>query len=296
MKRNKLRHFLAAMMQLSIIIVTVACSNSESEELERQTFILTVSSQHGGIARAEKNDYLEGETVAAMAIADEGYDFSGWYEEDVLLSESTEYSFPMPSHNVTLTAAFTINKSEEKVSTDEAIDLGLSVKWAPRNIGATASDEYGGLYGWGDATGLNQSLLFDEYPSATPPANISGTEYDIALAKWGKDWRLPTVEETLELVEKCTWEWAQIENINGMHITGPNGNSIFLPACASRNGETVSTQQGQRGCYWTCSLYSNSNFAYYLYFYERGLYGDRNNRRYMGMAVRPVINDKQVNK
>ena len=163
---------------------------------------------------------------------------------------------------------------------------------APWNVGATVPHEYGGLYGWGDPTGENRSNNLDEYPSPMPPENISGTEYDIALALWGDDWRMPTVDETRELVEMCTWEWTQEEGVNGMRVIGLNGNHIFLPAGASRDGDRVSTQQGSRGCYWSASLYTNSNFAYYMYFYDKNQYGDRTNRRYMGMAVRPVVNER----
>lgn len=56
---------------------------------------------------------------------------------------------------------------------------------------------------------------------------ISGTEYDPANVLWGNGWRLPTEAEIKELIEKCTWTAEQY----GYTVTGPNGNSIFLPAC-----------------------------------------------------------------
>ena len=33
------------------------------------------------------------------------------------------------------------------------VDLGLSVLWADRNVGATSEFDLGGRYGWGDPTG-----------------------------------------------------------------------------------------------------------------------------------------------
>ena len=175
----------------------------------------------------------------------------------------------------------------------EAVDLGLSVKWASFNIGATSPSDYGGLYGWGDVTGTNHSEIFDEYPSANPPASISGTEYDIATKSWGDNWRMPSQAEMEELAEKCTWEWASLNGINGMSVTGPNGNSIFLPAAASRTGETVSNQVGQRGCYWSGTLWSDNQFASYLYFYDNPdrVQPARSNRRYIGMSIRPVATE-----
>lgn len=176
----------------------------------------------------------------------------------------------------------------------EAIDLGLSVKWASFNIGATSPEEYGKLYGWGDPTGNLTSETPDNYPSANPPASICGTEYDIATANWGSDWRMPTQSEFEELASKCNWKWSEVNGIYGMTVTGVNGNSIFLPAGASRTGEKVSNQIGQRGCYWSGTLWeSNSDYASYLYFYSDtyNVQPARSNRRYIGMSVRAVTTD-----
>ena len=63
--------------------------------------------------------------------------------------------------------------------------------------------------------------------------NISGTEYDEARQKWGGSWRMPTKEEFNELLSKCTWTWMTYKGINGYKVTGPNGDSIFLPAVGS---------------------------------------------------------------
>ena len=179
--------------------------------------------------------------------------------------------------------------NEISVTEGQSVNLGLSIEWAGWNIGANAPEQLGGLYGWADPTGDLTSTNFDDYPAATPPTNICGSQYDIATAKWGGQWRMPTVEEANELAEKCEWKWIEYKSVPGILVTGPNGNSIFLPAAASRTGNEVSNQVGQRGCYWTGSLYpNNSNFAYYLYFWTNGHDGDRNTRRYIGHSVRAV--------
>lgn len=173
----------------------------------------------------------------------------------------------------------------------DAVDLGLSVKWASFNIGASKPEEYGALYGWADPTGNLTSENPDDYPSANPPATICGTNYDIATANWGDTWRMPTQEECAELAANCTWEWTTLNGINGMKVTGMNGNSIFLPAASSRTGETVSNQAGQRGNYWSGTLWpDNASFASYLYFYSNAdrVQPARSNRRYIGMSVRAV--------
>lgn len=173
----------------------------------------------------------------------------------------------------------------------ESVDLGLSVKWATFNVGATSPTDLGGLYGWGDVTGTNHSENNDEYPSANPPASICGTEYDIATKMWGSEWRMPSQAEMVELAEKCTWEWTTVDGVNGMTVTGTNGNSIFLPAAATRTGDTVSGMVGKRGNYWSGTLWvSDNKFASYLYFYDDAsrVQPERSNRRYIGMSIRPV--------
>lgn len=66
------------------------------------------------------------------------------------------------------------------------VDLGLSVKWASFNVGASKPEEYGGLYGWGDVTGRKTSTDNDQYPTANPPKNISGTKNMILLVRSGE--------------------------------------------------------------------------------------------------------------
>ena len=230
------------------LLAGFAVSCSESGENEPQpTYTVTVSAAEGGTAAANKNTCPEGEEVTATATADEGYLFAGWYENGEAVATEAVHTFVMPARNVVLQARF----EQETVApaTAEAVDLGLSVKWASWNVGASAPEEFGGRYGWADPTGEKRTTELDDYPSATPPENICGTEYDIARAQWGDGWRLPSQAEFQELVDNCTWEWTEMNGVAGRRATAVNGNSVFFPAAASRDGETVSNQVGQRGCY-----------------------------------------------
>ncbi len=267
---------------LVVLFCLCSCSDDVNEPV---SYTLTISSTEGGTVTTEKSTYIPEEEVTVTATADDGYIFAGWYEAEEMVSSESIYSFRMPAHDVSLQAQFEANT----VSIAEAVDLGLSVKWAAWNIGAATPEEYGGLYGWADPTGEKQTTDFNDYPSDTPPENICGTEYDIAYVQWGENWRMPTQEEVQELVDNCTWEWTELNGINGRRATGPNGNSIFFPAGASRTGDKISNQVRQRGCYWTGTLYpSDSDFAYYLYFYSKEQFGNRNTRRYIGHSVRAV--------
>ena len=175
----------------------------------------------------------------------------------------------------------------------EAVDLGLSVKWACCNVGASSPEGYGGYYAWGeteekssyyreDYKFYNSSTGYDYYIGS----NISGTQYDVAHVKWGGSWRMPTLDEIKELVNNCTWKWTTQNGVNGQLVTGPNGNSIFLPAAGYRNGTDL-FNRGSLGNYWSATLVeSYSDYACYLYFYDGIDYwwDDRDN----GRTVRPV--------
>ena len=127
-------------------------------------------------------------------------------------------------------------------------------------------------------------------------------EDDVAHVKWGGSWRMPTLGELEELKNSCTWQWTTQNGVNGYKVTGPNGNSIFLPAAGGRNGTDLD-YSGSRGYYWSSSLYENSereisrslferdsNNAYYLHFLY-GYYGWSSNYRGCGFTVRPVCDE-----
>lgn len=106
-----------------------------------------------------------------------------------------------------------------------AVDLGLSVKWASFNYGASSVTSTGGYYLWGDPTGNGEPLFF------TPPSvnSVSGTQYDIVRTNWGGNWRIPTRAEINELHSNCTWTTTTLNGVSVIKVTGRNGASIYLP-------------------------------------------------------------------
>jgi len=176
------------------------------------------------------------------------------------------------------------------------VDLGLSVKWAAFNIGASSPEKSGGLYGWADPTGNNRSTDENIYPSSIPPQNISGTQYDIALAKWGRGWRLPTSTECEELVANCKWTWLTFKGVKGMKVTGSTGNSIFLPAAGLRYDITATTDKNKVGYYWsgTHDGYQARFLNFFLNFYKnktkiiKQVYSYYLFPRNDGFSIRPV--------
>ena len=183
---------------------------------------------------------------------------------------------------------------------DDAVDLGLSVLWAKRNVGASSESDFGGLYGWADPSGENTSydVMGDDgytwvsslYGGPSPVTNISGTSYDIATMKWGGKWRMPTQQEMVELIDNCQWTPTYKDGVPGMLVTADSGNSIFLPAAGDRFG-TSRRDTGQRGYYWTSTL--NTEQRRNAYRLDFGLQADdydwNSYARYIGICVRPVM-------
>ena len=174
-----------------------------------------------------------------------------------------------------------------KMSDEHAIDLGLSVKWCDTNLGATKESGFGCYFGWSDPSGELKVADIKHYPSATPPQCICNTEYDMALAVAGKDWRMPTKKEFDELQNLCKWSWfTTADGVSGCKVTGRNGNSIFLPAAGFRTEETEKSQN-MSGHYWSGDLSKYPEEACALFFNQQGP-KDCKTRRYFGFSVRPV--------
>ena len=172
---------------------------------------------------------------------------------------------------------------------NDLVDLGLSTKWAKYNVGATSETELGGLFGFGDMTGFKTSVLMEDYASD----DIYKTDRDVANKAYGSWLTMPTVEEFEELFNECKKEWVEQAGVAGYKLTGPNGNSIFLPAAGSRTQQTVSGQ-GINGLYLSGSINpADKQFAL-------GYSFDRNSDRrtstpvYQALAIRPVSVAKNV--
>ena len=188
-----------------------------------------------------------------------------------------------------------------------AVDLGLSVKWACCNVGANSPEDFGDYFAWGETSPKERYYKYDyqhwvdydcdgcwEYGESTINSDISGTQYDAATVNWGGSWRMPTKAEQQELLNNCAWTWTSLNGVNGMEVTGPNGNSIFLPAAGFRfdasSYEVGIIDVRFRGLYWSSTPYGDGgNCAYWLCFdrEDRDWYWDA--ARNFGLSVRPVL-------
>ena len=187
------------------------------------------------------------------------------------------------------------------------VDLGLSVKWATCNVGAATPEEYGDYFAWGEVEpkttynwstykyckGTNKTIT--KYCNNSTLGNdgftddkiILDLEDDAAYVNWGGSWRMPTEAEQQALVNNCTWTWTTQNGVNGYKVTGPNGNSIFLPASGYIDG-TSPSYVGERGDFWASSLSLNSPRNAYNVFFRSNVVNVTYSYRNYGRSVRPV--------
>ena len=143
--------------------------------------------------------------------------------------------------------------------THQYVDLGLpsGTLWATCNVGASVPEGYGNFYAWGE-TKTKDTYSWSNYEYASGSSStcqdigthIAGTSYDVAKAVWGSNWKMPTLDQANELLNKCTISLATVNNVNGLRFKGPNGNTIFFPMTGYKYDSNYSKEGTQ--CYiWT---------------------------------------------
>ncbi|MCQ2340448.1 MAG: DUF1566 domain-containing protein [Paludibacteraceae bacterium] len=189
----------------------------------------------------------------------------------------------------------------------QAIDLGLSVKWANMNIGATTPEGYGAYFAWGETSpkttynwstykymqsGKSSWEYITKY--TVPDDEKKGIWYngdtfigdnkttlepkdDAAHVNWGGNWRMPTKAECKELETQCTCTWTDNYNNTGVKgrifTSNANGNSIFLPAS---------------GYYWSSSLNEGGSYCADCLYFDSDRVSWGSTHRCYGLSVRPV--------
>ena len=273
----------------------ISCNSEEDEENTEILYEVSIIAEEGGSVQFSDYSGLTrqvkfGTTLKAIATPDEGWAFLGWYlNGEILVKAITSFQFSAIL-DMKLTAKF------EKIPAYEAVDLGLSVKWATFNVGASRPERNGCYYAWGeteekDCYSDNDYLYYSNGSFTDIGGNIAGTQYDVAHVKWGGDWRMPTRDEQDELLKNCDWEWTAIDGINGCKVKSRvNDEFIFLPASGYRwDTEIYGLSNSYVGAYLS-SVLSGSYYAYSLRLSlrENACYIDVIGRS-SGLTVRPVI-------
>lgn len=190
-------------------------------------------------------------------------------------------------------------KSFTSASISDPVDLGLSVKWAPVNLGAASEEDFGGFYSWGETTPkqfyddstyvYGSNKVMTKY-NATDGKTVLDLDDDAAHATLGGNWRMPTLEEVNELLTQCTWT----KEAKGWRVTGSTGNSIFFPC----NGNIQHEHNGNANYYgflWTSTVSEADNAnANVLTFSIAPWMGNNYHQasnlipRWQGLSIRPV--------
>ena len=210
------------------------------------------------------------------------------------------------NENITYTATLTVNPIVPPTCTDY-VDLGLSVKWATCNVGASSPEELGCYFAWGETTpkteynwstykwcnGSDDTMTkycTDSDYGTVDNKTVLDPKDDAASVNMGGSWRMPTKAEQDELRTECTWTWTSDYNGTGKKgriVVGKNGNHIFLPAAGYRYNSDLN-DAGSDGYYWSSSLNAGySRYAYGLYF-SSGDVDWGSDSRYCGQSVRGV--------
>ncbi|MBS7385486.1 MAG: hypothetical protein KIG28_04985, partial [Bacteroidales bacterium] len=160
-------------------------------------------------------------------------------------------------------------------------DLGLSVIWADKNVGAAKTEDVGGYYAWGITEAYSASVPYNWFNADGSKANKyvsqnshseSGTADgltvleaadDVASATSGGEWRMPTKEEIDELKALDCLEGYVYEGKKGLLFVG-NGehmyDGLFIPygGYKDKSDTPVSTDYAYL---WSSSLVTASSSA-----------------------------------
>lgn len=200
------------------------------------------------------------------------------------------------------------NSGSGSTGNHEYVDLGLSVKWATCNVGASKPEEYGDYFAWGE-TQPKDYYVWSTYKWCngsydTQTKYCTNSSYgtvdnktvleaadDAARANWGGSWRMPTPDELIELREQCTWTGTTQNGVYGYKVTskksGYTNKSIFLPAAGYRYYSSLD-YAGSLGNYWSSSLSTDyPDRAWIVHFCSSYVYRSIDSR-YFGQSVRPV--------
>ena len=179
------------------------------------------------------------------------------------------------------------------------VDLGLSVKWATCNVGATKPEHRGGYFAWGE-TESRSYFDTDIYKWGWGYTTKYNDEDDLielelsddaAHVNWGGNWRMPTRAEFDELLTNCVWSLPFQNDVEWCKVTSKiNGNSIILPYSGYRSGNNIESRTCC--CYWSSSLcpkgFGDNRSAWHLCVGFSISCDMISIARYYGMPIRPV--------
>lgn len=253
--------------------------------------------------------------VVPPVLFEKGFTVSILEDKAGIFEKETSNSIIINRNNLSKMSAIMVDKVPLPVP--EAIDLGLSVKWADMNLGALSPSDDGDWYAWGE-TETKDYYDWDNYKWCNGPSTTSTNHYltkynsdsnygvvdyktvlepedDAAFVKLGANWRMPTREDFVELSQNCDWEQTTLNGVTGYLVKSRvNSNSIFLyytdePFLKNLPLSSTITVEGN---YWSADVYSNPpSSAYRLMIRPDGIFPSAYARRCHGRNIRPVYDD-----
>jgi hypothetical protein len=199
---------------------------------------------------------------------------------------------------------YTLTDGENLNHPEYAVDLGLpsGTLWADRNVGADSPEAYGDYFAWGETEPKDYyswttykwgNGTMTKYCTRSSYGTVDGKtvldlEDDAACVNMGIEWRMPTLDEFKELYNNCSWTWTTLNGVKVYKVTGPNNNSIILPAAGYRSSSSLSLANSSR-YYWSSSLYEPSPNSAYSFCNQSSAYNWRSEARCYGQSVRAVV-------
>ncbi len=195
-----------------------------------------------------------------------------------------------------------------KIGNYAYVDLGLSVKWATYNVGASRPTGYGKYFAWGETEEKTSYMennykwcitvhdrmtkyCLDSWSDAYDNKSVLEAEDDAATVNWGGSWRTPTFDEQKELLDGCTWEFVSNFNNSGadgvLGTSKKNGNTIFLPASGYYDKSNL-TSLSNVGVYLSATLSNTYTVRVLGFFVRYNEIQDYTEFREVGATVRAV--------
>ena len=261
-------------------VESVSLDITEKTLLEKETFTLTPTV----LPENATNKSVSWSTSAAAIATVDGGKVTAVAEGTATITVTTS------DGGKTATCAVTVLST-----TPRQVDLGLSVKWADRNVGASRQEAVGNLYAWGE-TSPKQEFSWSNYRwgsegnlskyNAADGRTVLVEEDDAAHVFLTDKWRMPTRAEIAELETGCTWTWTEKNGAKGYEVVNKTDNSkrIFLPATSVGSGNKGS------GSYWSLTRDVNPKYAWVSCF-EQAVHEHWKTERFQGYPIRPVYGD-----
>jgi len=267
---------ITATCELTVIQMVIRISLNES------SIMLTTASNPTAQLTASVRPTTAANTVVAWSSSDESV---ATVDETGLVTAVGEGTCTITcaatdESGVSTTCEVTVSEDVSgNVNGEEYVDLGLpsGTLWATKNVGASSVEDYGNYYAWGETT-TKSEYSWSTYAYGSSSTSLTKystyavfgcddelteleTSDDAAVQVMGSAWRMPTRTQAAELLSSCTWTAATQNSVAGYLATGPNGNSIFLPASGYKYNSTTNGT-GSYAQLWTTTLWNEDELTY----------------------------------